>query len=43
MGQSYRIKTDIGVNKTINVDLEQDFEFLEIFFDIFDYSLFGFL
>ena len=30
MGQSYRIKTDIGVNKTINVDLEQDFEFLEI-------------
>jgi len=30
MGQSYRIKTDIGVNKIINVDLEQDFEFLEI-------------
>jgi hypothetical protein len=30
MGQSYRIKTDIGVNKTINVGLEQDFEFLEI-------------
>lgn len=30
MGQSYRIKTDIGVNKTINLELEQDFEFLEI-------------
>jgi hypothetical protein len=30
MGQSYRIKTELGVNKTINVQLEQDFEFLEI-------------
>jgi len=30
MGNSYRIKTELGVNKTINVDLEQDFEFLEI-------------
>jgi hypothetical protein len=30
MGQSYRIRTELGVNKTINVDLEQDFEFLEI-------------
>ena len=30
MGQSYRIKTELGVNKTINVELEQDFEFLEI-------------
>ena len=30
MGQSYRIKTDLGINKTINVQLDQDFEFLEI-------------
>lgn len=30
MGQSYRIRTEVGVNKTINVPLEQDFEFLEI-------------
>jgi hypothetical protein len=30
MGQSYRIKTELGVNKTINVQLDQDFEFLEI-------------
>ena len=30
MGDSYRIRTEIGVNKTINVDLEQDFKFLEI-------------
>ena len=30
MGQSYRIRTELGVNKAINVDLEQDFEFLEI-------------
>ena len=30
MGQSYRIRTEIGVNKTINLNLEQDFEFLEI-------------
>lgn len=30
MGQSYRIRTEIGVNKTINVQLDQDFEFLEI-------------
>ena len=30
MGDSYRIRTEIGVNKTINVDLEQDFNFLEI-------------
>jgi hypothetical protein len=30
MGQSYRIKTELGVNKTINVELNQDFEFLEI-------------
>ena len=30
MGQSYRIRTELGVNKTVNVSLEQDFEFLEI-------------
>jgi len=30
MGDSYRIRTEIGINKTINVDLEQDFNFLEI-------------
>ena len=30
MGQSYRIKTELGINKTINVQLDQEFEFLEI-------------
>jgi hypothetical protein len=30
MGQSYRIRTELGVNKTLNVQLDQDFEFLEI-------------
>ena len=30
MGQSYRIRTETGVNKAINIDLEQDFDFLEI-------------
>ena len=30
MGQSYRIRTEVGVNKTINLELDQDFEFLEI-------------
>jgi hypothetical protein len=30
MGDSYRIRTEIGTNQTINVNLEQDFEFLEI-------------
>jgi hypothetical protein len=30
MGQSYRIRTELGVNKTINVQLDQQFEFLEI-------------
>jgi hypothetical protein len=30
MGQSYRIKTELGISKTINVQLDQDFEFLEI-------------
>jgi hypothetical protein len=30
MGQSYRIKTELGANKTINIQLDQDFEFLEI-------------
>ena len=30
MGQSYRIRTEVGISKTINVQLDQDFEFLEI-------------
>ena len=30
MGKSYRIPTQVGVDKQINVQLEQDFEFLEI-------------
>ena len=30
MGESYRIKTELGTNKTINVQLDQEFEFLEI-------------
>ena len=30
MGQSYRIQTELGINKTINVQLDQEFEFLEI-------------
>ena len=30
MGQSYRIRTEVGISKTIDVLLEQDFEFLEI-------------
>lgn len=30
MGQSHRIRTELGINKTITVSLEQDFEFLEI-------------
>ena len=30
MGQSYRIPTEVGVNKTINLQLDQEFEFLEI-------------
>jgi hypothetical protein len=30
MSQSYRIRTELGINKTINVELNQDFEFLEI-------------
>jgi hypothetical protein len=30
MGQSYRIKTKLGVDQTLNVQLDQDFEFLEI-------------
>ena len=30
MGQSYRIRTELGVNKTINVQIDQEFEFLEI-------------
>jgi len=30
MGQSYRIRTEQGVNKTINVQLDQEYDFLEI-------------
>ena len=30
MGQSYRIRTELGVNKTINIQLDQEFEQLEI-------------
>ena len=30
MAESYRIKTELGSNKTINVQLDQEFEFLEI-------------
>jgi hypothetical protein len=30
MAESYRIKTELGINKTINVQLDQEFEFLEI-------------
>jgi hypothetical protein len=30
MGQSYRIRTELGTNKTLNIQLDQDFEFLEI-------------
>jgi hypothetical protein len=30
MSQSYRIRTELGINKSINVELNQDFEFLEI-------------
>ena len=30
MSNSYRIRTEVGVNKSVNVQLEQDFEFLEI-------------
>lgn len=30
MGQSYRIRTELGITKSINVELEQEFEFLEI-------------
>jgi hypothetical protein len=30
MSQSYRIRTGLGVNKTINIQLDQEFEFLEI-------------
>ena len=30
MGQSYRIRTQLGINKTINVQLDQEFEQLEI-------------
>ena len=30
MGSGYRIRTELGATKTINVELNQDFEFLEI-------------
>ena len=30
MGQSYRIRTELGINKSIDVQLDQEFEFLEI-------------
>jgi len=30
MGNSYRIKTDIGIDKTLQVCLDQEFDFLEI-------------
>jgi len=30
MGQSYRIRTESGINKSINIQLDQEFEFLEI-------------
>ena len=30
MSQSIRLRTELGVDKTINVELQQDFEFLEI-------------
>jgi|688.fasta_scaffold10768_6 hypothetical protein len=30
MGQSYRIRTELGISKSINVQLDQEFEFLEI-------------
>ena len=30
MGQSYRIRTELGINKAINVQLDQQFDFLEI-------------
>lgn len=30
MGDSYRIRTQLGVNKSINVQLDQDFDYLEI-------------
>jgi len=30
MGDSYRLRTQVGINQTINVQLDQEFEFLEI-------------
>jgi hypothetical protein len=30
MSNSYRIRTELGINKSINVQLDQEFEFLEI-------------
>ena len=30
MGTTQRIRTEIGINKRIDIELEQDFDFLEI-------------
>jgi len=30
MGQSYRIRSEIGINKTINVQIDQEFDFIEL-------------
>ena len=30
MGKSYRINTEVGINKSLSFELDQDFEFLEI-------------
>ena len=30
MGKSYRIKTELGINKSINFEFQQDFDYLEI-------------
>ena len=30
MGTNHRIRTELGINKTINFEIEQDFDFLEI-------------
>jgi len=30
MGDSYRVRTQVGINQTLTVQLDQDFEFLEI-------------
>ena len=30
MSKSYRIRTELGVDKSLNVQIEQDFEYLEV-------------